>query len=120
MDGRQIWIALERSSGESSKDVMSISVSHLIWKEEIMLSKMKYQNQNGILNKKVAIHRFFSLSNIRKIGKNRRVMPGAEEVADLKRPQKPMMKLPCKEKLKKDRYECIYMREWLVEKKILN
>ncbi|MGA8914014.1 MAG: hypothetical protein WB443_14275 [Nitrososphaeraceae archaeon] len=55
MDGGQICIALERSSGESSKDVMSISVSHLIWKEEIMLSKMKYQNQNGrqygILNK---------------------------------------------------------------------
>jgi hypothetical protein len=48
MDGRQIWIALERSSGESSKDVTSVSVTHLVWKEEIMLSKMeKYQNQNG-------------------------------------------------------------------------
>ena len=35
MDGGQIWIALERSSSESNKDVMSISVSHLIWKEEI-------------------------------------------------------------------------------------
>jgi len=56
MDGGQIWIALERSSSESSKDVMSVSVTHLVWKEEIMLSKMeKYQNQNGrqygILNK---------------------------------------------------------------------
>jgi hypothetical protein len=48
MDGGQIWIALERSSGESSKDVTSVSVTHLVWKEEIMLSKMeKYQNQNG-------------------------------------------------------------------------
>ena len=63
MDGGHIWIALERSSSESSKDVMSISVSHLIWKEEIMLSKMKYQNQNGILNKKVAIHTYFILEH---------------------------------------------------------
>jgi hypothetical protein len=48
MDGGQIWIALERSSGESSKDVTSVSVTHLVWKEEIILSKMeKYQNQNG-------------------------------------------------------------------------
>jgi hypothetical protein len=63
MDDGQIWIALERSSSESSKDVMSISVSHLIWKEEIMPSKMKYQNQNGrqygILTQKVAIHTYF-------------------------------------------------------------
>jgi hypothetical protein len=47
MDGEQIWIALESSSGVSSKDVLAISVSHLIWKEEICFSKMKYQNQNG-------------------------------------------------------------------------
>jgi hypothetical protein len=39
MDGGQIRIALESSSGVSSKDVMSVSVSHLIWKEEIMRSK---------------------------------------------------------------------------------
>lgn len=60
MDGGQICIALERSSGESSKDVTSVSVTHLVWKEEIMRSKMKYQNQNGrqygILTQKVAIH----------------------------------------------------------------
>ena len=63
MDGGQIRIALERSSSESSKGVMSISVKHLIWKEEIMHSKMKYQNQNGrqygILTQKVAIHTYF-------------------------------------------------------------
>jgi len=48
MDGGQIWIALERSSDISSKDMTSVSVSHLIWKEEIMRSKReKYQNQNG-------------------------------------------------------------------------
>jgi hypothetical protein len=47
MDGGQIRIALKSSSGVSSKDVTSVSVSsHLIWKEEIMRSKMKYQNQN--------------------------------------------------------------------------
>jgi hypothetical protein len=67
MDGGQIRIALKSSSGVSSEDVMSISVSHLIWKEEIMLSKMKYQNQNGrqydILNKKVAIHTYFILEH---------------------------------------------------------
>jgi hypothetical protein len=55
MDGGQIWIALEISSGVSSKGVMSISVSHLIWKEEIMLSKMKYQSQNGRLNKHIIL-----------------------------------------------------------------
>jgi len=41
MDGGQIWIALERSSDISSKDMTSVSVSHLIWKEEIMRSKME-------------------------------------------------------------------------------
>ena len=65
MDGGQICIALERSSGESSKDVTSVSVTHLVWKEEIMLSKMKYQNQNGrqygILTQKVAIHHISSM-----------------------------------------------------------
>jgi hypothetical protein len=56
MDGRQIWIALERSSGESSKDVTSVSVTHLVWKEEIMRSKgEKYQNQNGKLNKHIIL-----------------------------------------------------------------
>ena len=47
MDGGQICIALERSSGKSSKDVTSVSVTHLVWKEEIMHSKVKDQNQNG-------------------------------------------------------------------------
>jgi hypothetical protein len=32
MNGGQIWIALESSSGVSSKDVTSVSVSHLIWR----------------------------------------------------------------------------------------
>jgi len=41
MDGGQIWIALERRSDMSSKDMTSVSVSHLIWKEEIMRSKME-------------------------------------------------------------------------------
>jgi len=45
MDGWQIWIALGSNSGVSNKDMTSVSVSHLIWKEEIMRSKMeKYQN----------------------------------------------------------------------------
>jgi hypothetical protein len=50
---------------------MSISVSHLIWKEEIMLSKMKYQNQNGrqycILTQKVAIHTYFIMRRQRSL-----------------------------------------------------
>jgi hypothetical protein len=79
MDGGQIWIAVERRSSESSKDVMSISVSHPIWKEEIMLSKMKYQNQNGRqygIVTQVAIH----ISSTEYINRqNRRVMSGAEE-----------------------------------------
>ena len=54
MDGGQIWIALESSGGVSSKDVTSVSVTHVVWEEEIMRSKMEnYQNQNGILNRKV-------------------------------------------------------------------
>jgi hypothetical protein len=100
IDGGQIRIALESSSGGgvSSKDVMSISVSHLIWEEEIMRSKMdKYQNQNGILNKKLQFIHISSMEHT-SIGKNRRVMPGAEEVAaGRKRPQKPMTDgWPCK------------------------
>jgi len=56
MDGRQIWIASGSNSGVSSKNVMSVSVSHLIWKEEIMRSKTeKYQNQNGRLNKHIIL-----------------------------------------------------------------
>jgi hypothetical protein len=54
MDGGQIWIVLESRSSVSSKDVTSVSVGHLIWKEEIMRSKMeKYQKQTGKLNKRL-------------------------------------------------------------------
>jgi hypothetical protein len=56
IDGGQIWIALGSNSGVSNKHMMSVSVSHLIWKEEIMRSKReKYQNQNGRLNKHIIL-----------------------------------------------------------------
>jgi hypothetical protein len=61
IDGGQIMIALESSSGVSSKDVMSISVSHLIWKEEIMnaFKNGQVQEPKRHINKKVAIHTYF-------------------------------------------------------------
>ena len=70
MDGGQICIALERSSGESSKDVTSVSVTHLVWKEEIMRSKMKTRTKTAgicILTQKVAIH--ISSMNVHKSAK---------------------------------------------------
>jgi hypothetical protein len=67
MDGGQIRIALESSSGVSSRCDVGLSQSSDLERGNNAFKKGGVLNQNGLLNKKVAIH--ISFWNIHKSAK---------------------------------------------------